>query len=104
MGGCLDVAGPTSVNLILVVRQGSGWIVDVIRNGLLETVHSARRIPEDEFFATIQIAVHTSCTFRIACHQEGGPSVLTDVVVIRMRSGFAGDRQPECRRIRGLLQ
>ena len=95
-----------NTNTLFAVHDGKDWIVDVIRNGLLEMAHSSCHIPDDEFSSVMNVAVHTSCSFRIACRQKSGIAVHTDSVVVRLRSGarFAQPWEKERRRIPGLLQ
>jgi hypothetical protein len=111
VGASLDIERPSPVKLIIAVSNGAGWILDVIRNGLLEMAHSSLRITEDDFRAVLNVGVHTCCTFRLACRRETDrDAVLTGMVVIRVRSG-AVIRESETarqlvarRRVRGLLQ
>jgi len=109
VGACLDIERPSPVKLIVVVRHGAGWLLDVIRNGLLEMAHSSHRISDDDFQAVLVVGVHTSCTFRIACRNEADQTILTGMVVIRVRSGAvmhdSETRQILARRrVKGLLQ
>src|SRR5262245_8098059 len=48
VGASLDIERPSSVKLIITVRGGAGWILDVIRNGLLEMAHSSLRITDND--------------------------------------------------------
>ena len=92
VGACLDIERPSPVKLIVGVRHGAGWLFDVIRNGLLEMAHSSQRISDDDFRAVLVVGVHTSCTFRIACRNEADHTVLTGMIVIRVRSGAVTGR------------
>ena len=111
VGASLDIERPSPVKLIIAVRDGSGWILDVIRNGLLETAHSSLHITDNDFHAVLTVGVHTCCTFRLACRKDSDrDGVLTGMIVIRVRSGAvmpdieSSIRSLTRRRVKGLLQ
>ena len=86
MGARADIAGPARARLVVSIRNGYGWILDVVRNGLIEAVHSSRDISSEEFFAVLDVLVQTSCTFKIACRRENA-SIVSGVVVLCLQSG-----------------
>ena len=87
MGARADIAGPARAQLIVSIQNGGGWILDVIRNGLIEAVHSSRQISTEEFHAVMDLPVQTSCTFKVACRRDDA-AVLSDPVVLRLQSGI----------------
>ena len=86
MGARADVAGPARAKLIVSIQNGDGWMLDVIRNGLIEAMHSSRHISTEQFCAVLDVPVQTSCTFKVACRRED-ISILSDPIILRLRSG-----------------
>jgi hypothetical protein len=86
MGARADLAGPARAKLVVSIKNGGGWMLDVLRNGLVEAMHSSRHISDEEFCAVVDVRVQTSCTFKIACRREDA-AILSDPVVLRLLSG-----------------
>jgi hypothetical protein len=87
MGAGADIAGPARARVIVSIQNGGGWMLDLIRNGLIEAVHSSRHINTEDFNAVLDVPVQTSCAFKVACRREDA-SVLSDAVVLRLLSGM----------------
>jgi hypothetical protein len=87
MGAGANVSGPARAKLIVSIRNGCGWVLDVVRNGLIDAVHSSRHIGAEEFCAVLDVAVQTSCTFKIACRRDDA-TVLSEAIVLRLQSGI----------------
>ena len=87
MGTGADIAGPARAKLVVSIKNGGGWMLDVLRNGLVEAMHSSRHISTDEFCSVVDVRVQTSCTFKVACRRDDA-AVLSDPVVLRLQSGI----------------
>ena len=87
MGTRADLAGPARAKLVVSIRNGCGWMLDVLRNGLVEAMHSSRQINSDEFCAIVDLPVRTSCTLKVACWRDND-AILSDGVVLRLLSGI----------------
>jgi hypothetical protein len=81
--GSVDLVRPAKLNLIFSARGASGWDFDLLRNGLVEALHSERRIVANQFCTVIAVMVHSSCAFRVVCRREDS-RVQSDLLIVRL--------------------